>query len=71
MGNPDTSPGIGMVEPAGAHNPGKRARIVEKPLDYQHHWPVCVSGYVLDTELFISLMTESMADEPTALRLPN
>ena len=38
--------GIRMVEPAGAHNPGKRAQIVEKPLDYQHHWPGCVSGYV-------------------------
>jgi len=31
-------------EPAGAHNPGNRARIVERPLDFNHHLPGCVSG---------------------------
>ena len=33
-----------MAQPPGAHNPGKRARIVEMPLDFKHHSPGCVSG---------------------------
>jgi len=58
LGGTITPPGIGIVEPAGAHNPGKRARIFDRPLEFNTTGPdVCPGTFAIK-------MIEIAKDEP-------